>query len=207
MASRFDVLKSLVRSAARAGAERVGGLDAVRGVRRAMDELRARRVSLTEAHLSAAIAGAPGVASSGVSLAGGRVVVDASYADGGSLAIAILPQEVRFAPRGAKEVIFTVEPPEAVGDGRARDAVGCVAAAIARAVWGPVLGAPVEGEAALVEREGARLRADLRSVPAVRASLEGSPLAMALEVLTVGGFAIEDRTLRVAIGLPTAAMP
>lgn len=64
--------------------------------------------------------------------------------------------------------------------------------------------APRRGdEQALVEREGARLRADLRTVPAVRAALEGSALAMALEVLTIESFALEDRALRLKIGLPS----
>ena len=48
----------------------------------------------------------------------------------------------------------------------------------------------------------ARLRADLRTVPAVRAALEGSGLAMALEVLTIESLALEDRALRLKIGLP-----
>lgn len=207
MASRFDVLKSLVRSAARAGAERVKDLDAVRGARAALAELRQRRIPITEPMMSSAIAQCHGIAATSVSLTNGRIVVDASFDDGRSLAMTVLPQEVRFAPRGAKEILFTVEPPEVVGDSRARDIVGCVAAAIARGVWGPMLGPRTDGEAALVEREGARLRCDLRSVPAVRASLEGSPLAMALDVLTISGFEIEDRLLRVSIGLPTGVMP
>lgn len=207
MASRFDVLKSLVRSAARAGAERVQDLGAVRGAKAVLAELRQRRVTITEPMMSSAIAQTPGVSASSVSLANGRIALDATFEDGRSLAMTVLPQEVRFAPRGAKEILFTVEPPEIVGDGRARDVVGCVAAAIARGVWGPMLGPRTDGEAALVEREGARLRCDLRTVPAVRASLEGSPFAMALDVLTIGGFEIEDRALRVTLGLPAGVMP
>lgn len=207
MTSRFDVFKSLVRSAAKAGAERVRSLDAVAGARRAIDELRNRRVSLGEGMLGSAVAHAPGMRAATVSLREGRVVVDAGYEDGRTLAIAVVPEAARFAPRGAKEVIFRVEPPEVVEDARAREIVGCLAGAIARGLWGPMLGEPREEEAALVDREGARLRADLRSVPAVRAALEGSPLAMALDVLTIRGFEVEDRALRISLGLPTMMAP
>ncbi len=201
--SRFDVLKSLVRSAAKAGGERLSKLSAVTNARQAFEELRARRSSITEAALSRAITG--GVASiraATVSLRDGRCAVDLDYEDGRSLVFAILPEQTRFAPRGAKEVIFSVEPPEMVDDARAREVVGAFAAAIARALFGPVLGERAEDEQALVDREGARLRADLRTVPSVRAALEGSALAMALEVISIESFEIEDRVLRVVIALP-----
>lgn len=200
--SRLDLLRSLVRSAAKAGADRLGKLGPIAGAKTALGELKRRRASLSEAALSSALAHAPGVRASSVSAHGEQLGVDLSFEDGASLAFAVVPEQVRFAPRGAKEVLFRVEPPQLVGDARVRDAVGCLAAAIARALWGPVLPPREADEQALVERDGARLRADLRTVPAVRAALEGSPLAMALEVLTIESFAIEDRALRVKIGLP-----
>lgn len=201
--SRFDVLKSLVRGAAKAGAEQVKRLRPVANLRQAMVELRARRATLTEGALSSAIAhGVRGVTAATVSLQDGRIVADVGLEEGETLVLAIIPEQARFAPRGAKEVIFSVEPPEAVDDSRARDIVGAVAAAIARALWGPILGPRRPDEHALVEREGARLRADLRSVPAVRSTLEGSALAVALEVISIESFAIEDRVLRLVIALP-----
>jgi hypothetical protein len=201
VAKRFDVLRSWVRSAAKAGSERLGSLTPVKGARRAFEELRQRRASLSEAMIGSAVAHAPGVRAATVSLDGDQIRVDATFDDGESRTFAMVPEKVRFAPRGAKELIFSLEPPESVNDRRVRDVVGSVAAAIARALWGPVLG-PREGEEqALIEREGARLRTDLRSIPAVRSALEG-PLGMALDVFSIESFEIEDRALRFKIALP-----
>ena len=201
--SRLDVLRSLVRGAAKAGADRVSKLRPVANARQAMVELRARRATLTEGALSSAIAhGVRGVTAATVSLKEGRILADVGLEDGETLTLAIVPEQARFAPRGAKEVLFSVEPPEAVEDSRARDIVGAVAAAIARALWGPILGPRRPDEHALVEREGARLRADLRTVPAVRSTLEGSALAVALEVISIKSFTIEERALRLVVALP-----
>lgn len=201
--SRFDVLRSLVRSAAQAGRERLSKLDSVTGVREAIEEIRARRITLSEAALTRAISdGMRDVSAVTVSLRDGRASVDLGFEDGQAVVFAFVPEQARFAPRGAKEVIFRVEPAEAVQNVRVREAVGAVAAGIARALWGPILGERRREEAAFVEREGGQLRADLRSVPAVRAMLEGSSFAMALEVLSIEGFAIEERGLRVIVALP-----
>ncbi len=201
--SRLDVFKSLVRSAAKAGANQVKKLGPVRNARRAIAELRARRATLTEGALSSAIVnGAPGVRAATVSLQDGRLIADVGFDDGETLVLSIVPEQARFAPRGAKEVIFAVEPPESIGSSRARDIVGAVAAAIARTLWGPILGARRPDEHALVELEGARMRTDLRTVPAVRSTLEGSALGVALEVISIEKFEIEERTLRIVIALP-----
>jgi hypothetical protein len=200
--SRLDLLRSWVRTAAKASADRLAKMGPVANARQAFEELRQRRASIGEAPLSRALAHAPDVAASMVSIRDGRIRVDLGYEDGSTLVFSVLPETVRFAPRGAKEVIFSIEPESLASDGRVRDAVGCIAAAIARAVWGPVLGRRGADETALVEREGLRLRADLRTVPSVRATLEGSPLAMALEALSIESFDVEDRALRVKIGLP-----
>lgn len=201
--SRFDVLKSLVRSAARASGERLSKVGRVEDFRKVLSDLRGRRIAITEVMMTRAINhGVRGVEAATVSLREGRARIDLAYEDAEPLGFALICDEARFAPRGAKEVIFAIEPSELVGDRRVREVVGAVAAGIARALWGPMMGPAVDGEEAFVEREGARLRADLRSVPAVRALLEGSPLAMALEILAIERFVIEDRALRVVIALP-----
>lgn len=190
-----------MRSAAKAGSERFADVGAIKQARRVLDELKHRRTSIDEGAMGAAIAHTPGVSAATVRIHDGRVGVDATFEDGESRVLAVVPESVRFAPRGAKEVIFRIEPPEAVNDARARELVGSLAASMARALWGPVLG-PREGdEQALVEREGARLRADLRSVPAVRAALEG-PLGMALDVLAIERFGVEDGRLSLELALP-----
>ena len=75
--SRFDVFKSLVRSAAKASAEQVNKLGPVKNARQAIAELRARRATLTEGALSSAIAnGVRDVSATSVSLHDGRVIAD-----------------------------------------------------------------------------------------------------------------------------------
>lgn len=202
MARRIDLLKSWVRSAAEAGKGRLRALDSVTRIRETLDELKERRVTIGEAALSSAVAHAPDVKASTVSARDGRLVVDVTGDDDSSTIFAVVPEQVRFAPRGAKEVLFRVDPPELARDTRVRDAVGCLAAAIARALWGPVLSPRSGDEQALVETDNDHLRVDLRTVPAVRAALEGSPLAMALDVLTIESFTIEARALRIKVGLP-----
>ncbi|MGE0789606.1 MAG: hypothetical protein AB7S26_28295 [Sandaracinaceae bacterium] len=202
MSSRLDVLKSVLFRAARAGKDRIEDVGSLKELRKVFGDLRQRRMAIPESHVGAAVSEAPLVRASTVGLRRGRAVVDVGFQDGSVAVFAVIPQEVRFAPRGAKEVLFSVEPPEAVEDSRVRDIVGHVAAALARGVWGPMLGPPRPGEAALIEREGARLRADLRTVPSVRGALEGSPLSMALDVLTIERIEIEDRAMKVTVGLP-----
>lgn len=202
MASRFDVLRSLVRGATKATRDRLKELGPVANAREVFEELRARRAHIGEGALGSAIAQAEGVRTSTVRIADGRLLVDVGWDDGDETSVAVTPETVRFAPRGAKEVLFSVEPPERVGDARVREIVGCLAAAIARALWGPLLGPRPGGEQALVEREGARLRADLRTVPAVRSMLEGSTLSMALDVIAIESFTFEDHALRFRIALP-----
>lgn len=202
MGERLDTLRSLLHRAAKAGSDRVGRLPPVAGVRRAVEELKQRRANITEGMLSSAVAHAAGVRASSAIVHGGLARIEITYDDGASLTFGVAPVATRFAPRGAKEVIFSVDPPELVSDARVRDAVGCVAAAIARTLFGPLLPPRQGDEQALIEREGVHLRADLRTIPAVRGALEGSPLAMALELLTIESFALEDRAIRLKIGLP-----
>jgi hypothetical protein len=199
---RLDSLKSLLHRAAKAGTEGLTRVPAVAGARALVAELRQRRASLPEAALSRVIAHAPGVRTCMVAVSGERIRVELGCDDGANLSLSIAPVSARFAPRGAKELLFELDPPERLDDSRARDVVGALAAAIARALWGPLLGPAREGEYALVEREGARLRADLRTIPAVRAALESGPLAPAFDVIGIEGFALEDRALRVRIALP-----
>ena len=203
MSSRFDVLRSLVRGATRSASRRVRNLGPVTNARRVLAELKAMRATLTEGALSSAVAQAEGVEGATVRITGGRVLVDVDWTDGEHTAVAIWPERARFAPRGAKEVVFRVDPPEHVRGRRTREIVGGIAAAIARALWGPVLGARGAAEQALVETEGARLRCDLRTVPAVRAAFDGSGLAPVLDVIALEGFVVEENYLRLQLKLPT----
>ena len=112
MAGRLDLLKSLVRSATQASAERLRDLKPVANARKVLEELKARRATLDEQMVSKALARAEGVRGVSVRLSDGRIGCDLSYDDGANLVFAVIPDQARFAPRGAKEVVFRVEPPE-----------------------------------------------------------------------------------------------
>lgn len=207
MADRLDVLRSFLRSAADAGSRGLAKVTSWDRVRKLVDELRARRTRLPEAQLSAAMARAPGVTDSTVQVVEGRLAVVNGYDDGATVAFTVVPEQTRFAPRGAKEVIFRVEPAEMVGDPRVRESVGVLAAAVAFLLWGPALGLRRGHQSVLVEREGVRLRADLRELPAVRDALEGGPLAPVLDSLRVDRFELGERALSVVVALPFPGAP
>jgi hypothetical protein len=207
VSDRGDILKSWLQRAAQAGASRLSRLDPVQRVSRAVEELRARRVRLDEATLAQALSAVEGLRESTLQVRDGRIEIDACWQDGERLAFAAVPETIRFAPRGAKEVLFRVEPAELARKGKVREAVGALAGAVAFAVWGPLLGAGATANPALVETEGQRLRADLRSIAAVRSALSGGPLGQVLDVLSIERFELADRELRVILKLPMPGGP
>lgn len=141
-----------------------------------------------------------GVATSGARIEDGRLVVDAELEDGRWLSIRLVPSALRFAPRGAKEVVFRVEPPELVGDPRARELVGRLAGLVAHMLFGAVIGRPREDSEAFVETAGDELAADLRTVPAVR---QAGPTALALvDAIPVSRFAFEELGLALYVAMP-----
>jgi len=201
MADRFDLLRSLLRTAAAGAARRVRELSGLEQVRGALAELGARRVVLDEAALGAAIARAPGVREATARTRDGRLLADVVDDEGAAVAFAILPGAARFAARGAKEIELRVEPPERAELGVVRAAVGAIAGAIAHAVWRPALRGARPG-VALTERLGGVLRVDLRSLPEVRDALSGGPLAVLLEVVSIARLGIDDRGLSIELALP-----
>ena len=130
--------------------------------------------------------------------------VHASTTDGALVQVELVPRHVRFAPQGAKELVFGVQPPEALRDHRVSDLAGVLGASIAHALWGLWLrrGSSEVG-AAIVDREGDdALRIDLRTTPAVRAHHGQGPTAMLLEVLSLGRVEARDGALVLEIALP-----
>ena len=119
------------------------------------------------------------------------------------LQVCLLPLGIAFAPGGAKDVSFRVQPAEAAAERAVCDVVGAIASELARAVWGPFLfqNRP-DADWAFVERDGDILRVDLRTVPAVRAAMARAPMAMIMEALTVKEIAAEPGRLRMTLALP-----
>ena len=124
------------------------------------------------------------------------------------LAFALTPRGARFAPRGAKEVLFQVTPAAHVTQAKVRTAVGSLAGAVAHALWAVVLGAPDAEHlvGAIVDRDGnEQVRVDLRSVPAVRALQGRGPAALVIDMLELERLEVEDGQLVLKLKLPRLA--
>jgi hypothetical protein len=200
--SRFDVLRSLLRSGAIAASEHARKLPITAALTQAIEQAQLTRARIDDAALTAAIARGHGVAAATVRAGQGKLRIDASFDDGSALRIALWPSHISFAPLGAKEVGFGIEPREALSDPRAQDVCAALATEIAHAVWRSVLGPAKAGEAgAFVSRDGDKLIADLRSVPAVRRA-KGNKLLMAvIEALRPQTIEVADGELRIAMML------
>jgi len=208
MGDRLDRLRSRVRSvasqAAKGATDALGQVGPLPQVRAALREIRDRRARIPERQLARAVLRAGTVAAASVRTRAGRIEITAELESGRVVAFALIPERAQFAPRGAKEIFFAVDPPEAANDAKVRDVAGAIASQIARAVWSPVL-PPNSGvdEPALVDRDGDQLRIDLRTCPAVRAAAgQGAAAAMVMDVITIERFDADEQGLSVKLALP-----
>jgi len=170
-------------------------------------ELKDQRTFVPERTLTNVVAHAPGVTVASVSARRGKLHVDVRFEEV-HRAFALVPLAARFAPRGAKELLFRVEPPELSGDVRVRDLTGAIVGAVARQVWAVAVRASDEELAgAIVDRDGTDcVRVDLRSVPAVRAMLrERNPAAVVIEMLEIKELTADDGELAIKLKLPQLA--
>jgi hypothetical protein len=203
MTDRFDIIRSWVRAAADRALDRVTGTKVALVTRQLLERLTQQRWRLSDETLTAAAAHAEGVDSAMVACRSGRMFVDASMTNGTEVQFSLTPSSVRFAPRGAKEIAFDVEPPDA----HDTSIVGALAACIAKATW-PMI-APADTAdigCAIVEREtSGRLRVDLRSVPAVRRFASTQTAAMIFDVLELESIRVEPGALALKLKLPQLA--
>ena len=200
MTDRLDIVRSLVRAAADRAVHRVKGTRVAAATMQLLERLTQQRWRLSEEALTAAAAHADGVDSAMVACHSGRVFVDASMTNGREVQFSLTPSSVRFAPRGAKEISFEVEPPDA----HDTSIVGALAGCIAKATW-PMIAPPdsVDVGGAIVERESAgRLRVDLRSVPAVRRFSSTQAATMIFDVLELESLRVEPGALAIKLKLP-----
>lgn len=203
MSDRFDILRSWVRTAADRALDRATGTRFASVTRRALERLTQQLWRLSDDALTTAAAHADGVDSAMVACKSGRIFVDAALTNGREVQFSIAPKGVRFAPRGAKEISFDVEPP-GVFD---HSIVGAIAASIARATWPMILPPDVRNVgSAIVERESdARVRVDLRTVPAVRRFAARGTAAMIFDVLELESIRVEPGALALKLKLPQLA--
>ena len=198
MNDRFDILRSWVRMAADRAVDRVTETKLASMTKQLLERLTQQRWRLTDETLTTAVAHADGVDSAMVACHSGRMFVDASMTNGREVQFSLAPSSVRFAPRGAKEISFDIEPPDA----HDTSIVGALAGCIAKATW-PMIADSVDVGSAIVERENpGRLRVDLRSVPAVRRFSSTQTAAMIFDVLELESIRVEPGALALKLKLP-----
>jgi hypothetical protein len=200
--SRKDVLKSIVRSAVNAAIDPIKNASLPEGFRQALKDILKLRVAVGDRQLTAAAGRAQGVAAVTVSVTDGRIRIDASAMDERRLLLSLIPRPTAFAPRGAKELSFSVEPSAAASDPCALELVSAIAGEIARAIWGPLLPRQIPSTyPAFVEREGDCVRVDLRTVPELRAALRQRGAAIAIDLLEARALVAQPGALRITLGI------
>jgi hypothetical protein len=182
--SSIAVVTSLLRSVLRSAGSLLGRSSVAESLRNALADLSLGRSAIADEQLTRAVTRVAHVAAATVICGQQRLRVDLSFDDGGALLMALRPKAIAFAPGGAKELIFSVEPGQAASDPRARDVVSAIAAEVARGLWRPALaGAPSSEHCAIVSADGDQLVVDLRSVPEVRWALGQGMRAAIIEAI------------------------
>jgi hypothetical protein len=200
--SQLDVLKSLLRSGARSAQSSLRSLPLAVAVQRAVSDLGFNRVTIGDAGLTRAVTRVAEIAAVTVSSGQGRLRIDATFDDGSRLAFALLPAGMAFAPGGAKELSFTVEPSAASRDPRSREVVAAVAGEIARTLWRPALSrAPRSDQGASVSCHDDTLVVDLRSVPEVRWALRQRLPALLIEAIKPRALEIDNARIVLTLAL------
>src|SRR6185369_7261018 len=88
----------------------------VAALRQLRGELGARRLTLPERELNRAALALVGVRSASVRADEGALRVELEADDGRTIRARLVPTTPRFAPHGAKELVFMVVPEEAAGE-------------------------------------------------------------------------------------------
>jgi len=200
MIDRSDIVRSWIRAAADRAIDRITSTKMASVAKQVLERLTQQRWRLSDELLTTAAAHADGVDSAMVACHSGRIFVDASMTNGREVQFSLSPHSVQFAPRGAKEISFDVEPPDAHDS----SVVGALAACIAKATW-PMIAAAGSRDlgGAIVEREASgRVRIDLRSVPAVRQFASTQTAAMIFDAMELESIRVEPGALALKLKLP-----
>ncbi len=196
--SRFDVLKSLVRSSADQVVERAKNAAPAKRLRQMGRELVGGHLEMDETALSRAAASFPEVSDASVTARRGALRFDVGVGDE-LLVFSLRFDRATFAPQGAKELVFEIEPAEMARNRRAREVVGYVLGAIAARIWTAALGGEMRNLGpAIVDRDGVdRVRADLRSVPAIQKALQSPARAVMIEAFGIRTLEPEEGKLAI----------
>ena len=199
--SKGDVLRSWVREAADRAKNATLASRPVARVRRVVNDALRQRVDVNERAIATALAKTRGMAEVSIQIRNGAVRVEGLGEDRRTISFSLLPLGAFFAPRGAKELRFKVEPPHLASDGRITDAAAVLGGLMAGRLWGPLLRSYDPGPAQ-VTRDGDLLSIDLRSVPEARRAQATPALAVALDVFEVSQLTAEAGSLSLKLTLP-----
>ncbi|MEM9072671.1 MAG: hypothetical protein AAGE52_29455 [Myxococcota bacterium] len=205
MSRRTDVLKSWFRAGADRAAQRLDQVAPIAMARRFVRELRDQRTTVSDKDLTRAVAHVSVVESASITARRGGLHVDVSFVDAPDLSCTLTPIATRFAPRGAKEVVFRVTPREAQRHRGLRDVTSAIAGSIAHQLWAIALAKLREEDisGAIVDRDGDEcMRVDLRTVPAVRDAVRQRTGAMVIELLELRELSVVDGALSLSVRLP-----
>jgi hypothetical protein len=207
---RLDVLRSFVREATAKVRDRAVAAIPLEQIRELASDVRHRRVRIPEAALTRAVAHAGMVEEASVHAHEGALYVDARFRGERAPFEAIVRPEVRaFAPRGAKEIAFHVEGADAAAHPLAAEVLSCLAGVIAHHLWAAA-GIPLTSDpsGAFIERDlGASFRVDLRTVPAVRAILDGQTSQIIVEALVPKEISASEGALKIELAMPSMFGP
>lgn len=206
MSKPRDIVRSLVRRAADTAIEAANRTGNFERVRKTIENVKLRRFPIRASVLTSAVAHLPGVESASVGVSDGAIHVDVAFTRGAFLQARLVPTSVAFAPRGAKEVGFRIEPAEAARTQGVTDVIGAIGGAIALTLW-PSAAAVMGGErnvgGAIVDREGRDgFIVDLRTTPAARALEKLGQAAVIVELIELSQLSIDDGSLMVHVRLP-----
>jgi hypothetical protein len=205
MGDRYDFVRSLVRGFAEGASRRIGL--PLASLQRLVKEALQQASSVSERQIAKALTRVPSVREASAVCRDERIWIEATFDEGEPVHVSVAPRGARFAPRGAKELIFDVQPEELAGRAAVRDLVAAIAALIAHSLWAPFFGRLLNPSFdAIAERDGAEVRVDLRTVPAVRAAMQRG-LGQLFDMLELSAMTVEDGVLRLQVKLPPLMMP
>jgi hypothetical protein len=204
MGDRSDFVRSIVRGLAEGAGKRLGV--PLSGLAKLLREALAQASSVSDRQIAKALTRVPQVREASAVCRDERIWIDATFEDGANVRVSVFPLPPRFAPRGAKELLFQVEPELAAGRAQVRDLVGAIAALVAHALWAPFFGRLLNPSFdAIAERDGENVRVDLRTVPAVRAAHQKG-LGQLFDMLELRSLSVSDGALRLHVKLPPLLM-
>lgn len=204
MGDKSDFVRSLVRGFAEGASKRLGV--PLSNLSRLLREALAQASSVSDRQIAKALTRVPQVREASAVCRDERIWIDATFEDGENVRVSITPLPPRFAARGAKELSFHIDPEALAGRAQVRDLVGAIAALVAHSLWAPFFGRLLNPSFdAIAERDGAQIRVDLRSVPAVRAAHQKG-LGQLFDMLELSSLTVNEGSLRLHVKLPPLLM-